>query len=206
MTLKGIDISHWNRVNDFNKVKADGIDFAIIKAGGSDKGFYTDRCFDNYYRLAKLAGLDVGAYYFVGKNFVSALDGLEDAKRFCRILGGKDFTYPVCLDIETTDPKFKDGATSACIAFCEYMEKEGYYVSIYASDISGFKEKLDIDRLTSYDKWVARYGKKPTYVKKFGIWQKSSTGSVNGIDGNVDLDIAYFDYPSIINKNHLNRR
>ena len=205
-TEYGIDLSHWNVVEDFNKVKAAGVDFAIIKAGGSDKGFYTDRCFDNYYRLAKLAGIKVGAYYFVGSGFLSYEDGVADAKRFLAITHGKEFDYPLCLDIETTDPKKKDVATEACIGFCEYLEKQGKYVSIYASDISGFKDRLNIDYLTKYDKWVARYGKKPVYVDKYGIWQKSSTGQIDGIKGNVDLDVSYVDYQKIMLKKNLNRR
>ena len=204
MTVKGIDISHWNNVLNFNDVKAAGYDFAIIKAGGSDKGFYQDHCFNDYYRLAQLAGLHVGAYYFVGRNFISALDGLEDAKRFLRMLYEKQFDYPIFLDLEITPPQEKGGATEAAAAFCDYLESHGYYVGIYASDISGFKERLDVEKLQAYDKWVARYGKKPEYVKNYGIWQKSSKGEVPGIIGPIDIDISTKDYPSIIKKNHLN--
>lgn len=203
---KGIDISHWNLVTDFRKVKESGIDFVIIKAGGSDKGFYTDRKFNDYYRLAKLAGLKVGCYYFVGSNFYGNMSGELDAQRFQKIIRGKDFDYPVVLDIETTAKCYKDLATDATIAFCEYLEKEGYYVSIYGSDISTFKERLDCDRLTNYDKWVARYSKqKPTYIKDFGIWQYSSSGSVPGITGPVDLDTSTKDYQKIMIRNNLNR-
>ena len=204
MTIKGIDISHWNKVIDFSMVKDAGIDFTIIKAGGSDCGFYKDACFYDYYRLAHLAGLNVGAYYFVGKDFVSYADGFEDAKRFYKIIKGMRFEYPIFLDLEATSPKDKTGATDASIEFCSYLESMGYYVGIYASDISGFKERLDIERLDQFDKWVARYGKKPEYVKDVGIWQKSSTGSVPGIIGNVDIDTSYKDYEKIIKGAGLN--
>ena len=204
MTIKGIDISHWNRVVNFSMVKDSGVEFAILKAGGSDRGFYKDRCFDDYYRLAHLACLKVGAYYFVGKGFVSYEAGLEDAKRFYRIIKDCRFEYPIFLDLEATSPKDKNGATDAAIEFCSYLENMGYYVGIYASDISGFKERLDIERLEQYDKWVARYGKKPEYIKDPGIWQKSSTGCVPGIIGNVDIDTAYKDYEKIIRKAGLN--
>lgn len=203
---QGIDISHWNRVTDFNLVKKSGIDFCIIKAGGSDKGFYEDRQFDNYYRLARLAGLKVGAYYFVGKNFYGEEAGVLDAQRFLKIVLNKEFDYPLCLDIETTDPARKEEATLAAIAFCEYLEAHQKYVSIYASDISGFKERLNTPKLRPYDKWVARYGGKPTYVKQYGIWQKSSSGQVPGIIGNVDLDESNTDYASVILNQNLNRR
>ena len=202
----GIDISHWNKVTDFVQVKNSGVDFCIIKAGGSDKGFYTDRMFEDYYRLSKLAGLKVGAYYFVGPKFYGNISGELDAKRFHKIIQGKSFDYPVVLDIETTAPAYKELATDACISFCEYMESKGYYVSIYGSDISTFKDRLEIDRLTKYDKWVAKYSKsKPTYVKDYGIWQKSSSGIVPGIIGNVDMDESFKDYQSIMIKHNLNR-
>ena len=206
MMIKGIDISHWNRVTDFNKVKESGIDFAIIKAGGSDGGFYTDRCFDNYHRLARLAGLKVGAYYFAGKNFYGFEAGRKDAERFVRILGDRPFEYPVFIDIEMTgiSTQNQKDATDAAIGFCEYMEDHGYFTGIYSSDISGWKERLEMERLDAYCKWVARYGKKPNYVKEYGIWQKSSTGQVPGIVGNVDMDVSYIDYAKIITSKHFN--
>lgn len=204
--IKGIDISHWNRAKDFFEVKASGIDFVILKAGGSDAGFYSDPQFENYYRQAKLAGLSVGAYYFTGKNFYGAAAGIEDAKRFARIIKGKTFEYPVYVDIEMTSPA--DGkmeeATAAAIIFCRYMESLGYFAGIYASDISGFKERLMLERLTPFTLWVARYGKKPQYVEEYDVWQKSSTGQVPGIVGNVDMDVSYKDFKKIITSKHFN--
>ena len=192
---QGIDISHWNRMTDFNAVKTSGIEFCILKAGGSDKGFYQDRQFNNYYRLAKLAGLKVGAYYFVGPKFYGELAGKEDAKRFCRIINGKEFELPLFLDLETTNKAYKEMATDAALAFCDYMKSEGYNVGIYGSDISTFKEMVQIDRLDGIDKWVARYNKTgPQFVKNACIWQKSSSGSIPGITGPVDLDECYVDY------------
>ena len=122
MTIKGIDISHWNGDIDFNKVKASGIEFVIIKAGGSDRGFYTDPKFKDNYEKAKAAGLFVGAYYFVGKKFYGDLAGIADGKRFADILKGMQFEYPVYLDVETTDPRYKELATDAAIAFCKTLE------------------------------------------------------------------------------------
>lgn len=204
MTIKGVDLSHWNRVIDFNMVHDSGIEFAILKAGGSDNGFYTDRCFYDYHRMAQLSQIKVGCYYFVGKDFTSYKAGYEDAKRFYKIIKGLRFEYPIYLDLEATSPKDKEGATDAAIEFCSYLETQGYYVGIYASDISGFKERLDFERLSQFDTWVARYGKKPTYIKEPGMWQKSSTGQVPGIIGNVDIDTSYKDYEKIIKGAHLN--
>ena len=84
------------------------------------------------------------------------------------------------------------------------MESAGYYVGIYASDISGFKDRLYLDQLNRYDKWVARYGSEPKLVKSWGMWQASSKGNVPGIAGHVDLDYSRNDYNAIIRCYHLN--
>ena len=204
--IKGIDVSKWQGSIEWHRVKADdhNIKFAIVKAGGSDKGFYKDETFERNYKGAKDVGLDVGCYYIVGNKFISKNDGIADAERFYNIIKGKKFDFPVYLDLEKTLPKDKAGATEASIAFCDYMESKGYYVAIYASDISGFKEKLDTPKLNAYDKWVANYIEKPTYVKTYGIWQYSSKGAIKGIIGNVDMDECYKDYPHIMAVNGLN--
>lgn len=200
---QGIDISHWQGLVNFKELK-NNIDFVIIKAGGSDKGFYKDSKFESYYAACKNLGIKTGAYYFVGKDCTSSIDGEADANRFINIIKGKCFEYPVYIDIETTPKNKKQGATDAVIAFCETLEAAGYYAGIYASDISGFHDSLQIDRLNDYDKWVARYGKSPQFVKKYGVWQYSSKGKIKGITGNVDLDISYINYEKLMKANHLN--
>lgn len=203
--MRGIDVSHWQGKIDWSAVAKSEIEFVMIKAGGSDDGLYTDSMFENNYAGAKSNGVYVGAYYFVGPDFTSKEAGIEDAKRFLQIIKNKTFEMPVMLDLESTRIEDKIGATDAAIAFCETIENAGYYVGIYGSDIYGFKERMEIDRLTAYDKWVARYGGEPRYVCEYGIWQYTSMGSVSGINCNVDMNIAYKDYPSIIKAAKLNR-
>lgn len=200
--IKGIDVSAWQGDINWNAVKASGIGFAIIKAGGSDADVYTDSKWLKNYNGAKAAGIPVGAYYFVGKACTSSYDGEADAKRFIKLLEGKQFEYPVYMDCEVTAPSAKKGATDAAIAFCETLEKAGYYAGIYGSTYSTFESRLDDSRLQSYAHWVAQYANSCTYDGKVGvgIWQYSSTGYVNGIAGNVDMNYAYVDYPSIIKK------
>lgn len=202
--MKGIDVSRYQQNVNWELVKAGGINFAIIKAGGSDDGFYTDSTFEKNYAGAKTIGMPIGAYYIVGPLCISREDGIADAKRFLKILEGKTFEYPVYIDLELTAPKDKTGATDACIGFCQTMEQAGYYCGIYASDVSGFADRLDLERLTAYDKWVACYGSKPQYVKTYGMWQYSSTGKVQGIGPAVDMDESYMDYPEIIKAKGLN--
>lgn len=202
--IKGIDVSRWQGNIDFNKVKASGIDFVVIKAGGSDAGYYTDKNFLQNVIGAASVGLHIGAYYFVGKKCKSSADGLADAMRFGEIIKNVRLDYPVYIDFEAPDASNKQGNTDACNAFCAYMESLGYYAGIYASDISGFKDRLYLNQLSRYDKWVARYGSEPKYVGAYGIWQSSSKGNVAGINGHVDIDYSKHDYSAIIKNKHLN--
>lgn len=204
MEIKGIDVSHWQGDIDWELVKNSGVEFAIIKAGGSDDGFYTDSKFESNYAGAKAVGLPIGAYYFVGKDFVSSADGKADADRFIEILKGKSFEYPVYLDIESTNPKDKEGVTDAAISFCRQMENAGYFVGIYGSDIGTFRTRLDNERLVNWTKWVANYSHEPSYVTDYKMWQHSSNGNVSGIKANVDLNICYADYPTIIKAGGFN--
>lgn len=197
-TLKGIDVSKWQSIIDFEQVKKSGIDFVIIKAGGSDAGIYKDKYFEVNYQKAKAAGLNVGAYYFVGKKFLTAADGRADADRFIKLLEGKQFEYPVYVDIETGSFHVRKQFTDATIAFCERMEEAGYFCGIYASDISGFHDMLENDRLKKFTHWVARYGSKPSYVTAFDMWQYTSKGVVDGILKYVDCNYCYVDFPKTI--------
>ncbi len=201
---RGIDVSRWQGHIDWAKVKAAGIQFAIIKAGGSDAGFYTDPRWEENYRNAKANGIAVGAYYFVGPACTSAEASRADAQRFLSQLAGKQLEYPVYIDVEATAPVAKVGATAAAIAFCRAMEAAGYYAGIYSSTYSGFRDRLDDSKLTPFTHWVAQYASRCTYGGAYGIWQYSSSGRVSGINGNVDLDVSYVDYPSIIKAGGFN--
>ena len=203
--MKGIDVSHWQDQIDWPSVKSEGIEFVILKAGGSDSGFYTDKTFESKYEGAKSVGMHVGAYYFVGSKCTNRESGVADAKRFLEIIKGKQFDMPVYIDFEAPNASDVSGNTDACIGFCETMKEAGYYPGIYASDISGFKTRLDKTRLTSYTWWVARYGKEPEYaVEKKDIWQYTSKGTVKGIDSNVDMNEAYAAFSSYITIHGLN--
>ena len=200
----GIDVSRWQGNINWKQVADDGIEFAIIKAGGSDDGFYTDRNFYTNVQGCSANNIHCGAYYFVGKKCKSASDGAADAVRFFNIIKDQKLDYPVYIDFEAPDRTNKQGNTDACFAFCEQMEAFGYYCGIYSSDISGFQDRLFLDQLKRFDKWVARYGSSPKYVKKYGMWQTSSSGHVAGIAGRVDTNYAYHDFDRIIKNKHLN--
>ena len=202
--FRGIDLSRWNQVQDFGAVKAAGLDFVILKAGGSDMGFYQDSKFSRYYDEATAAGLEVGAYYFAGPLFYGRLSGVLDAQRFIKILAGRKFGYPVFIDIEATQPSMKQAATEAAIGFCETMEAAGYFVGIYASDLSGFQSRLDHAKLSKWCHWVADYTGETDVCKDYQLRQYSSRGTIPGIQNYVDLDISIHDFPKIMKQHAFN--
>ena len=204
MIKQGIDLSRWNIVTSFKEVKDSGIDFVILRIGGSNGGYYKDPKFELYYKAAKLAGLKVGCYYDTGADFIDSAHGYAAAEHILTLLDGHEFEYPVFMDFETAANVYRKGITDAAIAFGTKLESNKYYVGIYASDISGFKDRLEIERVKRFSFWVARYGNKPQYVEEYAISQKSSKGSVPGVKGNVDLDECTVNFPYIIKKAKLN--
>lgn len=208
MEKRGLDISSYQKGISFDAIK-NSVEFLILRAGftgwGTGVSYNKDNCFENFYNQAKSRGIPVGAYWYSCANTYQK--GVDEANyMYNNCLKGKQFEYPIYIDVEDTHHQVgnKNGVTQAIKGFCETLEGKGYYVGIYASDISGFQDKMNIGELNAYDKWVARYGSTPKYVSSYGMWQSSSSGRINGYNGNLDTDVAYKDYPSIIKSNGLN--
>lgn len=207
--MKGLDISSYQGGINFDAIKSVGVEFLILRAGftgwGTGVNYNKDTCFEEFYNKSKSYNIPVGAYWYSCAN--TKEKGVAEAKyMYENCLKGKQFEYPIYIDVEDTHHQVgnKRGVTDAIIGFCEYLENLGYYVGIYASDISGFQDKMYLNELNAYDKWVARYGSEPKYVKQYGMWQLTSSGRINGYNGNLDCDIAYKDYPSIMKSKGLN--
>ena len=167
MEIQGIDVSSWQGDIDWAKVAAMGIKFCILKAGGSDSSTrYKDKKFERNYAGAKANGIKVGCYYFNGASCTSSAAGIADAQHFLSLISGKTFDYPCFSDLEAPTSATKQGNTDAVIAFCQTVKNAGYLTGVYASDISGFKDRLDLGRIDAMglDKWVARYGSSPKYA------------------------------------------
>jgi len=202
--VKGIDVSHHQGEIDFSKVKADGVGLVMLRAGyGWEKPeVQTDRMFYRNYQNAVKAGLPCGAYHY---SYARSVREAElEANFFLKIIKGCQFAYPVAFDMEdkTQVNLSRKTLTDIVIAFCDKLEKAGYYVCFYTNP-DWMKNRLDMERLKRFDLWLARYGAEPE-CNSMGIWQYSSTGKVNGIKTKVDLDVAYKDYPRIIKKAGLN--
>ena len=115
-------------------------------------------------------------------------------------IAGYNITYPVVYDWELiygdnarTDKITVEELADSCIAFCERVKSAGYKPMIYQNKSTAMF-KLDLPRLKDYDFWLAEYDKKPTYYYDYQMWQYSSTGTVPGINGEVDLNISFKDY------------
>lgn len=210
MSTFGIDVSHWQGDFDFAKaVKNDKVEFAILKIGGSDAGRYKDGKFDSNYKKCKDIALPVGAYYFGHDMTVEAAK--ESAQHFISLLKGKQFEYPVYYDVEGDMITKLDKATltDIVIAFCDEVEKEGYYIGVYSS-ASFFNSEMDDKRLSRFCHWAAAWSVKPSLTSGNPIQMWQFGGSRNCIRSTkingqtVDQNFCYVDYPAIIKKVGLN--
>ena len=194
---KGIDVSKHNGTIDWAKVKAAGVQFAMLRAGYGRYNNQKDEQFEANYKGATAAGIPVGAYHY--SYATNAEQAKQEAEVFLGWIKGKTLTYPVAFDIE--DKKQANLGVSLISdiirTFCETVEAAGYYVVVYANK-DWLTNRIDADCKSRYDIWLAQWTSEPTYTGSYGMWQYSSKGSVDGVSGNVDMNIAYKDYPSII--------
>jgi GH25 family lysozyme M1 (1,4-beta-N-acetylmuramidase) len=204
MAVKGIDVSEWQGFVDWSKVKMTDTKFAILRAGYGREISQKDKQFENNYKGCKAVVMPCGAYWY---NYaVTPEEAKREAAVCLETLKGKQFEYPIYYDVEEqkTLALGKDKVSAIIKAFCEELEKAGYFVGLYMS-ASPLNVYVSEDVKRRYVIWVAHYGvPKPSYNGSYGIWQNSSTGKVNGISCNVDTDIAFEDYPNIIKAAGLN--
>ena len=198
---KGIDVSTFQGKIDWNKVKNGGTQFAMIRGGYGR--YEIDERFEENYKNAKKSGIPLGVYHY---SYANTVEKAKEEAKFClSYLKGKKFEYPVAFDIEDKSlyALSRKQLTDITYAFCNEVEKKGYYVCIYSYK-AFLNDKLDMSRLSRFDVWVAQWDDKCTYNGNYGMWQYSDKGTISGISGRVDLDKAYRDYPRIIKESSLN--
>ena len=202
--FEGVDVSVYQGNIDWNKAKADGIEFAIMRAGYGKYVSQKDKYFDQNMKNAKAAGLPCGVYWF--SYALTPEDAIKEADACYEVIKNYKLEYPVSFDMETESQMKLPKETVAQIieAFCGRMESYGYYTTLYTY-ASFLNYKVDDRIFDKYDIWVAHYNtSKPAFNRNYGLWQYSCTGSVWGITGNVDRDYVYLDYERIIKNVHLN--
>ena len=199
--LKGIDVSYAQGVIDWEKVKASGlVDFAILRAGYGRETSQVDTQFERNYAACKRLGIPVGVYWY--SYATTAAEAEQEAKVCLQTIRGKQFEYPVAFDIE--EARCLPQADALCTAFCTTLENAGYYTAIYTFK-SALESNFSAAVKNRYDIFLSHIGVQQTdYAGSYGLWQYSWTGCISGISGDVDLDYAYKDYPTMIQNAGLN--
>ena len=185
--IKGIDLSEHNGNVDFTKVKNSGIEFVILRIGwiGNKNNHTLDTKFEEYYKNAKAVGLKVGAYVY---SYVENWEAMGSAISWVASkLSNKTFEYPIFLDLEDAQINnlSKDTLTNLAIQFCSKLRNSGVY-----ANKNWFTNKLDITKLTNYKIWLAEWNGQSMHTANFKVdmWQYTSSGKVDGINGNVDMN------------------
>lgn len=210
---RGIDVSEWQKTIDWEKVKAAGIDFAMIKAGSGRNRI--DPQFKYNISECNRLGIPCGVYWF---SYAYTEELARNEAKYClAAIAPYKLDYPVAYDFEydSVDNAEKLGieitkemASSFARAFLGEIEAARYYAQLY-TNADYLTRYFDSELAKRYDVWLAQWPSKPNLDTKpsqaGGIWQYSNTGNVDGISVRVDLDAAYYDYPGIIEKNGLNQ-
>lgn len=199
----GIDVSQWQGVIDWGNVKAAGVQFALIRAGYGDTLSYPrqiDTQYEYNYAECKRLGIPVGVYFYCYA--MNEAEARREAECCLALLKGKQFEFPIYYDVEEYD-LFESGKTAeVCRAFVKVLEDAGYWVGIYTYRSAMGYFPADIKDKKAFA--IAEYGSKLNYNGQYGIWQNSSTWYVNGINGRVDHDYCYVDYPKLIKERGKN--
>ena len=209
--IQGIDVSEWQGNINWQSVKNSGVKFAMIRSGWSTgiddttTGEIDQRFYENV-KNAKEANMPIGVYHY---SYARSVDeARQEAEHCLSIISGYAYEYPIVFDIE--DKKILEATqenkrimTDIVKAFCNRIEQAGYYAAFYANPNWLDSYLYSNELLGRYDLWLAQW-KIASPSKPCGIWQYTSEGYVPGIDGNVDLDYAYIDYPSLMKSYKLN--
>ena len=186
--MKGIDISEYQTNVDYNKLKSQGIEFAIIRSGYGKNSNQKDSMFETHYNGLKKAGLKVGCYHF---SYASTIEGAElEAENCLKFINGKQFDLPVFYDVEdekTTGKADKYTITKMCETFCNKIKNAGYNSGVYAS-LYWFNSKMYVEELENkYYIWLAQWHDVITAKFKVNLWQYGK-GEISGIKGEVDMN------------------
>ena len=204
-STRGIDVSAHQKEVDWRRVAATGMDFAMIRAGyrGYGSGLIVkDAYFDANMRGALSNGMQVGVYFF--SQAVTPREAEEEAYQLLEWMKGYNITYPVVFDWEEQDKEESrtqgaDGNTvTACaLAFCKVIQDAGYLPMTYGSPRKVYNDGILLEYLQDYPFWLAHYTKNTepsSFRYNYQMWQYSSSGQVDGIEGRVDLNICLADW------------
>ncbi len=199
--LVGIDVSKYQGEIDWPTVKEQGIQFAMLRTGyrGYETGaIMEDEMLESYLQGASEAGIPIGLYFF--SQAITVEEAIEEADFAIDAAEGYPIQYPIVFDMEEiaegpyrTESLSAAQITDIAIAFCERVRERGYTPMIYGN-VGFLLGRMELQRLQNYDFWFAQYRSMPYYPYHFSMWQYTHQGSVEGIDGDVDLNISFVDF------------
>lgn len=198
---KGIDVSRYQEKIDWEEVAKDDVEYAFIRLGvrGYTEGdIVEDSTFKDNIKGALDNDIAAGVYFFTQATSVEEAE--EEARYVLDAIEPYDVTYPVVLDVEEisspnarTAELTKAERTEYCIAFCNVIKRAGYTPMIYGN-LKTFILMLDLEQLEEYDKWFAFYDTEFYFPYEFKVWQYTDTGSIAGIETDVDINISFTDF------------
>lgn len=207
MSKKGIDVSEFQGKIDWEKVKNSGVEFAILRCGyGMDFSNQDDVEYERNANECERLGIPYGVYLMSYANTVEK--ARSEAKHVLRLIEGRKISLGVWYDIEdngTSGAINKETLTNIINTFCNTIKNAGHRVGVYAN-LNWLENKIEKTIKDNYDIWVAQYYSKCEYEGKYIMWQHTSSGKVNGISTNVDMNILYEDLPVINNNDNNNSK
>lgn len=198
-SYKGIDVSKFQGVIDWEAVAEDGVEFAFIRVGnrgyGTEGKLLEDELFEENVEGAQKAGIKVGVYFYT--QAVNEEELREEAELVLEKIAPYNIECPIVYDVEKVSSAngrmnalSVEERTNLTLMFCQIMEEAGYKPMIYFNlEMSALM--LDMDALEDYDKWLAYYNPEFYYPYAYKVWQYTDKGRVNGIEGEVDMNISF---------------
>ena len=197
----GLDISKTQGFIDYNKLVKAGVDFVMLRVGA--RGYGTGQLvLDEYYvdniKGATDASLHVGLYF--SSQAITKEEAVEEANMVISQIGEYKIDYPIVFEMQTilndtsrTGSLTKEARTDIAIAFLDTIKAAGY-IPMFRGDKEWLLTKVDLSKLTSYDVWLSEEGDLPDYPYQFSMWQYNKSGTIDGIVGNVSLNVSFIDY------------
>ena len=199
----GVDVSSHQQEIDWELVAANGVEFAMIRVGyrGYTEGeIQPDDYFVQNIEGARAAGLDVGVYFF--SQALDKAEAVEEAEFVLNLLDGAELDYPIFFDWEDIEAEARtDGMdsvtlTACAVAFCKRVEMNGYRAGVYFNQRFGYEE-FDLREWQDYELWLAEYALSPSFPYHFDVWQYANDGMLSGVDGPVDLNLAFVESKTV---------
>lgn len=208
MSIHGIDVSQFQGNINWTNVKSTGTQFVMIRAGYGQGNI--DPEFTRNAQECSRLGIPFGVYWF---SYAYTEEMAKREAEYCiQAVENYEVQYPVCFDFEYASVNYAAGegvtvtrqlASSLVNAFCSRVEELGYF-AMYYSNLDFLNRMFDASLRKKYALWYAQYANEPS-ASGMAMWQYSDSGSISGISGNVDQNIAYYDLASVISKAGLNK-